>query len=123
MMKILPFCAAVLLAPADAARAGDATPTLEIVTFRLSDGVDEATFVDAAKDTEAWLESTGAVVARSLSVDDTGLWTDAVTWTSKAAALKAAEEAMTQPAFAPFMALIDPDSVNMRHASILWQMD
>lgn len=123
MMKIIPFCAAVLLAPADAVRAGDATPTLEIVTFRLSEGANVASFVEAAKGTETWLESTGAVMARSLSVDDTGLWTDAVTWTSKAEALKAAEEAMTRPEFAPFMALIDPESVDMRHASILWQMD
>ncbi len=123
MMKILPLFALALAAPADTARGGDADPTLEIVTFRLNDGADVSAFVDAAKGTEAWLDGTGAVVARSLSVDDTGLWTDVVTWTSKAAALKAAEEAMSRPEFGPFMAQVDPASIDMRHASILWQMD
>ncbi len=123
MMKLLSTFAAVLRAPADAARAGSADPTLEIVTFRLTDGADEMAFVEAAKGTEAWLESTGEVVARSLSVDDDGLWTDAITWRTRAKALAVAKEAMAQPEFAPLMALIDPDTVNLRHAAILWQMD
>ncbi|MEL7026216.1 MAG: hypothetical protein AAGO57_03160 [Pseudomonadota bacterium] len=123
MLKLLPFCAALLMAPADTIRAGAADPTLEIVTFRLIPAANTADFVTAAQGTEAWLKRTQAVVARSLSVDDTGLWTDAVTWRSKADALKAAEEAMNRPEFAPFMALIDADTVDMRHAQILWQME
>ena len=123
MMKILPLFALALMAPADTARGADADPTLEIVTFRLTEGADIDAFIDAAKGTEAWLDSIGSVVARSLTVDESGLWTDMVTWTSKAAALKAAEEAITRPEFGPFMAHVDPASVEMRHATILWQMD
>lgn len=113
-----------LLAPADAARAsGTATPVLEIVTFRLVEGTDGAAFLDAARGTEAMLRDRGALVRRFLTVDEDGLWTDVVEWTSRDAALAAAEAVMAEPSFQPFMAMIDPDSVAIRHASILWRVD
>ncbi len=65
-----------------------------------------------------FLDSTGAVLSRTLSVDETGLWTDHITWTSMQAATSAAARVMEQPEAGPFMALIDADSVKMRHAPI-----
>ena len=116
--------AAFLLAPADAARAsGTAAPVLEIVTFRLVEGAEPSAFLDAAHGTEALLRDRGALVRRILTVDADGLWTDIVEWTSHDAALQAAAEVMAEPSFQPFMAMIDPSSVSMRHVSILWRMD
>ena len=116
--------ATLLFAPADAARAsGTSQPVLEIVTFRLAQGTDTAAFLDAASGTEALLRDRGALVRRFLTVDADGVWTDIVEWTSHDAALQAAAEVMAEPSFQPFMAMIDPSSVSMRHASILWRMD
>lgn len=124
-MKLMTaFLAALLLAPADAARAsGTSQPVLEIVTFRLADGVDTAAFLDAARGTEAMLRDRGALVRRFLTVDETGLWTDVIEWSSRDAALTAAEAVMAEPSFQPFMAMIDPASATMRHAAILWRME
>jgi hypothetical protein len=116
--------AALLLAPADAARAsGTPQPVLEIVTFRLAEGAETAAFLDAARGTEAMLRDRGALVRRFLTVDETGLWTDVIEWTSHDAALTAAEAVMAEPSFQPFMAMIDASSASMRHAAILWRME
>ena len=96
----------------------DAMPTAEIVTFRLIEGADEAEFITAAEGMMSFLQSTGAFESRTLSKDADGLWTDHLRWTSRDAAKTAATEMMQQPEAGPFMALIDPDSVTMRHAGI-----
>lgn len=124
MTRYLPaIAAAVFLAPADAARGADLVPTLEIVTFRLAEGTDETAFLAAARGTEAFLRKRGSVTGRWLTKDDDGLWTDVVHWASKDAALDAAAAVMEDPSFQPFMASIDPATVTMRHASVLWQME
>ena len=128
MIRHLTFTAAGTHAPADAARAdtvGDEAsgPVLEIVSFRLLEGSDEAAFLDAARGTEALLRERGSLVRRVLVRDAGGLWTDMVEWTSMEAALAAAETVVTHPDFAPFGAMIDPSTVDMRHAPIRWRMD
>ncbi|MXQ07741.1 hypothetical protein GQ651_07770 [Alphaproteobacteria bacterium GH1-50] len=100
-----------------------AGPVLEIVTFRLLDGTDEAAFLTAAAGTEALLRERGSLVRRALVRDADGLWTDVVEWTSIEAAMAAAEAVMSHPDFAPFGAMIDPGTVTMRHAPIRWRMD
>lgn len=110
--------ALIVFAAADTARSGEPTPVAEIVTFRLIEGADPVAFSKAAEGMKPFLDSTGAVLSRTLSVDETGLWTDHITWTSMQAATSAAARVMEQPEAGPFMALIDPDSVKMRHAPI-----
>ncbi|MDJ1017149.1 MAG: hypothetical protein QNJ35_11605 [Paracoccaceae bacterium] len=126
MTRLTPlfFAATIALTPADAARsAGAEEPVLEIVTFRLAEGADDAAFVEAARGTEAKLRERGALTRRFLTKDETGTWTDVIEWTSMAEALAAAEAVMASEAFAPFSAMIDPASVEMRHAPILWRME
>lgn len=113
----------VIAAPADAARAGGIEPVLEIVTFRLIDGADRHAFLDAARGTATLLRERGALTRRFLTVDGDGLWTDVVEWTSMEAALTAAAEVMEHPGFGPFMAMIDPETVTMRHTHILYRME
>ena len=119
----LAFMTCAALAPADLARAGGTDPVLEIVSFRLVEGTDQADFLNAAHGTEAILREQGALTRRFLTVDETGLWTDVVEWTSMNAALTAAETVVTHPDFAPFGSMIDGDTVDMRHAHILWRME
>ena len=105
-------------AAADAQRGATRGAVAEIVTFRLADGSDAAAFAEAADDMTPYLKKTGAVLSRTLSVDETGLWTDHVTWTSMTAAKAVAAAIMQQPDAAPFMQMIDPSTVDMRHATI-----
>ena len=97
--------------------------TLEFVTFRLSDTAGTEEFLKAARETEALLRASGALIRRLLTVDSDGLWTDVVEWSSHEAAISTAKAVMTDPSFAPFMTMIDPASANMRHARVLWRMD
>lgn len=111
----------LLFAPADA-QTGAGGPVAEIVTFRLLPGLDQTGFLALARATEAPLAAQPGFLRRSLSVDDTGLWTDYVEWTDLPTALMAAEAVMADPAFAPFGQAIDPQGMVMRHAPILWRM-
>lgn len=113
----------VPLAAAGGERGATAEPVAEIVTFRLVEGADPAAFVAAAEAMTPFLRRSGAVLSRTLSADEDGLWIDHVTWTSMTAALAAAQTMMAQPEAGPFMALVDPDTVEMRHAPIRLQME
>ncbi|MEL7262342.1 MAG: hypothetical protein AAGK69_13250 [Pseudomonadota bacterium] len=99
------------------------TLTAEIVTFRLIDGTDPATFAKAAAGMEPFLHATGGMIRRDLSVDADGLWTDHILWTSEAAAKTAAAAIMQAPAAAPFVAMIDGPTAMMRHATVHLQQE
>ena len=103
---------------ADTNRGAAADTVAEIVTFRLVDGADPKAFAQAANGMTPFLTNMGGVLNRTLSVDETGLWTDHITWSSMAAAKSAASEVMNAPQAAPFMQMIDPETVEMRHAHI-----
>lgn len=127
-MRLFPALAlTILFAPADAARAESAPdwdgPVLEIVTFRLGAGATDLVFLDTAKGTAAPLRAQPGFLSRHLTRSDDGLWSDHVLWASMAAAMAGAEAMMAEPAFGPFMALIDAPTVTMRHEPVLWQMD
>lgn len=125
MKTVLPILAALTYGPGDAARAcaESAFPVLEIVTFQLVDGTDVENFLNAAQATETMLRDHGSLVRRFLTMDETGVWTDVIEWTSKDEALAAAEAAMQHPDFAPFGSMIDTETLHMRHAPILWRME
>ena len=100
-----------------------ADPVLEIVSFRLNKGVAPQDFETAARAIDALLQTRGTATSRTLVMDDDGLWTDIVQWSSMAEAHSAAEELTKDPAFAPIGAMIDPASVHMRHAPVRHQME
>jgi hypothetical protein len=123
-MRVLPALMLTLCAlPADMARAGGDSPVLEVVSFRLIPGTPEADFLAAARATEAPLRRQHGFLSRQLTRSEDGTWTDHVTWASLPVALAASEAMMAEPAFQPFMALIDLSTVKMRHDPILWQVD
>jgi len=123
-MRLLPALAVMILfSPADSARAGGDARVMEIVTFRLVTAASEADFLAAAAGTEGPLRSQSGFLGRSLTRSDAGVWTDHVLWSSMAAAMAGAGAMLADPAFGPFMALIDGSTVDMRHDQVLWQMD
>jgi len=113
-----------LIAYSPATEAGSSSqPIAEIVTYRLNENVLPIDHISAAKATRAFLNETGAVIARTLTVDDTGLWTDHIIWTSLDAAKAAEAEAMQRPEFAAFFSGMDEASVTLRHTTIMMQME
>ena len=98
------------------------TQVAEIVTFRLLEGSDPNAFAQAASGMTPFLQATGAARTRHLSVDEDGLWTDHIIWTDLASAKDAAARIMAEPAAAPFMQMIDPETVSMRHAPVHFQL-
>ncbi|KIC49207.1 hypothetical protein [Tateyamaria sp. ANG-S1] len=99
------------------------TTTAEIVTFRLLPGSDPHAFAKAAADMEPFLQETGGMISRHLSVDDDGLWTDHILWTSLEAAKSAAAQIRQHPAAEPFVKMIDGPSASMRHAQVHLQQE
>ncbi|MDW3222253.1 MAG: hypothetical protein R8G34_05095 [Paracoccaceae bacterium] len=124
-MRILPlFTTLIAFAAADTGRAGSDTAQIaEIVTYRLKDGVTTQDVVKAAQATEPFLGSTGAVVSRSLSRDENGVWTDYILWTSLEAAKATEAQAMQRPEFMFFFAMMAEKTVELRYATVLMQMD
>jgi hypothetical protein len=96
---------------------------IEYVTFTLVPGADAAAFLSVAQATEALVRRQPGFVARRLSQGEGGTWTDAVTWASMADALAAPAAVMADPAFHPFMALIDGPSATMRHETVAFAVD
>ena len=124
MMTLTALTLTIALAPPDARAGGTAAPqpVAEIVTFRLVPGMDEATFLSAAKATETPVAAQPGFLRRSLSRDDTGLWTDYVEWADQQSAEAAMQAVMSLPEFGPFAAAIAPEGMVIRHAPVLWTM-
>lgn len=99
------------------------TAVIEYVTFTLVPSADDAAFLAAARGTEALVRRQPGFVSRRLSKGADGRWTDAVTWASLAHAEAAPQAVMADPAFHPFMALIDGASAVMRHEGVALAMD
>jgi len=100
-----------------------AQPIAEIVTFQLKKDAETKAFLDAATMMDLFLKGTGAVLARTLSKDPQGVWTDHIIWTSLQAAKDGAAAVMQDPGAAPFMSMIDETTVTMGHAEISHRMD
>ena len=118
MNKLIPAVAATLatlssgaLAQDCDASAGAEAGVIEIVQFRLAEGVNREDFVAAATDTMPALCATGGFIGRILSEGEDGSWTDHVRWTSLDVAQAAMAGAMENAALAPFIMSIDPDSM------------
>jgi heme-degrading monooxygenase HmoA len=96
---------------------------MEIVSFRLIPGTTDAAFLTAARATATPLQAQPGFLARHLTRAEDGTWTDHVLWSALAAARAGPEAMMAEPAFGPFMALIDGPTVAMRHDRVAFAMD
>lgn len=96
---------------------------LELVRFRLTPGTTPESFLAAAAASVAPLAACPGFRSRRLVHDGAGLWTDVVEWADMTSARRAAESVLTDPALAPFLALIDGASVEMAHPAIQLAQD
>lgn len=93
------------------ASGGDEIGVIEIVQFRLAEGVNRDDFITAAAGTMPALCALDGFVGRTLSEGEDGTWTDHVKWTDPALAQAAMEGSMENEALLPFIMSIDPDSM------------
>ena len=100
-----------------------AQPVAEIVTFQLKKDAETTAFLDAATKMDPFLKGTGAVLARTLSKDPQGVWTDHIIWRSLATARATAAQMMADPVAAPMLQMIDPEQVRMSHAPVLYHQE
>lgn len=90
---------------------------VEVVTFKLTAGADEAAFLEAAHHTFAWLQSQNGFIRRELTQASEGWWIDIVHWADLHSAHNAAERLMSAPEGVAFMRQIDPETATMYHAT------
>ena len=84
---------------------------IEIVQFRLAEGVSRDKFVTAAANTMPALCKTEGFIGRILSEGKDGTWIDYVKWTNPALAKAAMAGSMENAALMPFIMSVDPDSI------------
>jgi hypothetical protein len=89
---------------------------LELVVFRLIEGVTREQLLGTVDAVSAWIRGQPGFVSRELSYDAEGeRWIDVVWWETLEDAHAAAELATTSESCAPMFALIDMDSALMAH--------
>ncbi|GAA6158196.1 MULTISPECIES: hypothetical protein [Ruegeria] len=98
------------------------THVAEIVTFSLADSTTPEAFVKLSQSTEAFVRAAPGFAHRQLSQGEDGRWTDYVVWTDMKAAQNAAAQFPQQDFAAALMTAIKPDSIQMRHEKVLWNM-
>lgn len=92
---------------------------VEITTFRLNDGVEDAAFLDLSPQITAFAKAQPGFIHRSLTHSEDGVWMDYVRWATLEDA-KAAQAAFPQqPQLGPLMAMIDPASLTMDHQALM----
>lgn len=118
MKEIIPTAMAAAVALSTGAQAQDCDTSaaipigvIEIVQFRLADGVNRQDFVVAAANTLPALCATEGFIGRVLSEGEDGTWMDHVRWSNAEAAQAAMAGSMENEALLPFIMSIDPNSM------------
>lgn len=91
------------------------SPVVEVVTFKVNNGVTETQLVNAANLITPDLKKTNGFKSRSLSHDKEGKWVDIVFWSGLKPALLASESMMKNEAALKFFALIDQSNMSIHH--------
>lgn len=88
---------------------------IELVVFKLKNGVDQAAFSKAVNDSNVYLKKCQGFIDRQLGVTEDGLWADVLHWKDMSAAKKAANEIMASNECQGFLRMLDEKSIQMWH--------
>lgn len=100
----------------DCSPSGDAeVGIIEIVQFRLADGVDRSEFIAAAASTMPELCTMDGFIGRVLSEGEDGWWTDHVKWTNAESAEAVMAASMENEALLPFIMSVDPNTMALTY--------
>jgi len=90
-------------------------PVVEVVLFRVKDGIKDMAFLREAAVAQAWIERQPGFISRELLKTPDNQWLDTVRWTSLELAHQAADKIMNDEHCKPFMAMIDESGMQMWH--------
>lgn len=92
---------------------------LELVVFKLVEGVGRDQFMATVGPVSDWAAEQPGFISRELSYDATGgRWIEVVWWQTLGDAQAAAELAMSSDSCAPMFSLIDMESTLMLHGEL-----
>lgn len=101
----------------------DQSAVLELVTFRTATGVENEVLLERARGIDPVLRTMPGFVERRLAQAPDGSWIDALVWTSLEDAEAAAASIGLRPEGQAFFEVIDPSSIDLRHAPIMSTSD
>lgn len=90
-------------------------PVVEVVLFRVKNGIEEMAFLREAAVAQTWIEQQPGFISRELLKSAENQWLDTVRWTSLELAHQAADRMMSEDHCRPFMAMIDETGMQMWH--------
>jgi hypothetical protein len=89
---------------------------LELVVFKLNDGVSRERFLGTNDAVSEWISGQPGFISHELLYDTEGdRWIEVAWWKTMAEAQSAAQKAMTSESCAPMFALIEMESALMAH--------
>ena len=93
---------------------------LEIVTFKIKDGVKVPDFLEASAELEeGFAKKQEGFIDRTFARSEGNDWVDVIRWKTMADAEAASKAAMQSPVCAPMFGMIDEPSVRMMHFEVL----
>ncbi|MDP1702440.1 MAG: antibiotic biosynthesis monooxygenase [Aestuariivirga sp.] len=93
---------------------------LEIVTYKIKDGVKVPDFLRASAELEeGFAKKQEGFIGRTFARSEGNEWVDVIRWQTMADAEAASKAAMESAACAPMFGMIDEPSVKMMHFEIL----
>jgi hypothetical protein len=98
-------------------------PVVEIVTFKLANGVTEDAFIKAGEAAVSFMKTRKGFVSRRLSRSADGTYTDHVTWATIEDAKQSMDASMKEPTLGPFIQSIDPASMKIEHQTLVSQVN
>lgn len=93
--------------------------SIEMVSFKLNNGVSDEAFLSASQKIEGWVGKQPGFEYRALAKQQDGTWVDLVFWQNEAAAQAAGEKFMQASEPQEMMACIDKDTVIMQHMPVM----
>ena len=92
--------------------------TLEVVEFRLNNGVPEDAFLSEINKTNVFLSSLNGFIKRHTARNESGLWIDIVEWQDMKSAKIAAERFMAAEEAKGFVEMLDHKTIRMQHFEV-----
>lgn len=92
---------------------------VEVVSFKLNDGVSETDFLKTIPPTSKFIMSLDGFISRRLSCDDSGTWLEHVEWENMDKAKAASDAFMKEEGLMPMMQAIDEKSIKMAHNRLM----
>jgi hypothetical protein len=92
---------------------GQQAPVLEMVLYRLQDGVSQETILTLSDEIQKWLVQQPGYLDRDLLMAEDGQWLDLVYWSSMVEAMAASEKIFAQPFAANFGNIFAPNATSL----------